>query len=289
MASALVPLVLLVALLVPTGTTGASAASPTPAAAPARQAAPFDHTYAAYAAVLRAHVRPTGVAYAPLQAQRAALDAVVQSFAGVGKADLQAWSRDEQMAFWINAYNVLTLRAIVDNYPIRAGWFTLAPRNSIRQIDGVWDRLRWDVAGQRLTLDDIEHRILRPTFREPLVHFAINCASVGCPPLASEPYRPATLAAQLSAAATRYLASAQGLAVRGDTLQVSSILKWYGDDFVERFAPRDTGPGTPTERAIRAVVAGYGPPAARALVARASPRVGFLDYDWSLNDARGTP
>jgi hypothetical protein len=87
-----------------------------------------------------------------------------------------------------------------------------------------------------VTLDDIEHRILRPTFREPLVHFAVNCASVSCPPLAPEPYRAIALEAQLHAAARRFLASPPGLTLRGTRLSVSSIFKWYGDDFVERAA-----------------------------------------------------
>ncbi len=129
----------------------------------------------------------------------------------------------------------------MDHYPIRAPWLTLQPRNSIRQIDGVWTKLTWRAAGRTLTLDDIEHRILRPEFKEPRVHFAINCASVGCPPLAAEPYRAATLDAQLDAAARRYLASAQGLRIQGDTVLVSKILEWYGEDFVARFAPDAAG------------------------------------------------
>jgi hypothetical protein len=106
--------------------------------------------------------------------------------------EVHAWSRAQQMAFWINAYNAFTLRAIVDHYPIEGSRFSLHPRNSIRQIDGVWTSLAWKAAGRTVTLDDIEHRILRPTFREPLVHFAVNCASVSCPPLApgAVPARP---------------------------------------------------------------------------------------------------
>src|SRR4029077_12604088 len=121
------------------------------------------------------------------------------------------------------------------HYPIQSGWLSVLPKlwfqvpaNSIRQIDGVWTTAAWRAAGRTLTLDDIEHKILRPEFKEPRVHFAINCASVGCPPLAADPYRAGTLDAQLDAAARRYLASAQGLRVQGDTLLVSKILEWYG-------------------------------------------------------------
>ena len=252
----------------------------------ALQVAAFDHTYLNYGEILRDHVRPPTVGYAALKQDRVALDAVVSALAQPGQAQERAWPRDQRLAFWINAYNVFTLRAIVDRYPIRGSWFTLAPRNSIRQIDGVWTTLRWQAAGRTLTLDDIEHKILRPEFKEPRVHFAINCASVGCPTLATEPYRAARLDSQLDAAARRYLGSAQGLRIEGDTLRVSKILDWYGEDFVARFAADRAGQPDRVERAIRAVVAQFGPPDAGALARAAGTRVRFLDYDWSLNDVR---
>ena len=131
-----------------------------------------------------------------------------------------------------------------------------------------------------------EHRILRPEFKEPRVHFAVNCASVGCPPLAAEPYRGATIDAQLDAAARRYLASEHGLRIDRGTLRVSRILQWYGEDFVARFAPDAPAGPARVEQAIRAVVETFGPPEAAALARTTSVRVRFLDYDWSLNDAR---
>ena len=237
-----------------------------------------------YAQVLRDHVRPPKVDYAALKRDRAALDAAVAAFAEPSAADERGWTRDERLAFWINAYNAFTLRAIVDHYPIRGSVFTLSPHHSIRQIDGVWTALTFQAAGRTVTLDDIEHKILRPEFKEPRVHFAINCASVGCPPLAAEPYRAATLDAQLDSAARRYFASPQGLRVDGRTLRVSKILEWYGEDFVAQFAPDRAGQPDRVERAVLAVVTRFGPPDAAALARAASTRVRFLDYDWSLND-----
>ena len=246
-------------------------------------AAGFDHEYAAYAQMLRRYVRPPRVDYAALVQGRAALDAAVTTFAGPAQADEQRWTREQRLAFWINAYNAFTLRAIVDHYPIQSSWLTRlphfgfqAPGNSIRQIDGVWTKAAWRAAGRTLSLDDIEHKILRPEFKEPRVHFAINCASVGCPPLAAVPYRAAEIDAQLDAAAKRYLASPQGLRVDGGTLRVSRILEWYGEDFVARFG----------KDPARAVVAQFGPAAAAALARKDSTAVRFLDYDWSLNDLR---
>ena len=189
--------------------------------------ASFDHAYVRYAKVIRDHVRMPSVDYSALKKGRAALDAAVDAFAQATDAEERAWTRDQRLAFWINAYNAFTLRAIVDHYPIRAPWLTLQPRNSIRQIDGVWTTMRWRAAGREVTLDDIEHQILRRELKEPRIHFAINCASVSCPPLPPEPYRAETLDAQLDEAARRYLASPEGLRVDGDTLRVSSILDWY--------------------------------------------------------------
>jgi hypothetical protein len=251
-----------------------------------RLAASFDHAYSRYADVLRDFVRPPRVDYAALVKERAALDAAVDVFAHPGADEERAWTREERLAFWVNAYNAFTLRAIVDRYPIHAPWLTLQPRNSIRQIDGVWTKLTWRAAGRTLTLDDIEHKILRPEFKEPRVHFAINCASVGCPPLAADPYRAATLDAQLDAAARRYLASAQGLRIQGDTLLVSKILAWYGEDFVARFAPDAAGRPDRVERAVRGVVERFGPSAAAELARKPATRIRFLDYDWSLNDLK---
>jgi hypothetical protein len=192
------------------------------------------------------------------------------------------------MAFWINAYNFFTLHAIVDHYPIRGSWFSRYPRNSIRQIDGVWTRLTWRVAGRTVSLDDIEHRILRPEFRDPRIHFAVNCASNGCPPLRGEPYRAGTLDAQLDDNARQFLASSHGLRVDGRTLAITSILKWYGDDFVEQFARLTPGARDPRQAAI-GVVATYGPPAAADLARSPRVRVRYLDYDWALNDTAASP
>lgn len=247
----------------------------------------FDHEYRGYASVLRSFLRGDRVDYAAMKADRASLDAVARSLGSVAEQDLRSWTRPQQLAFWINAYNVFTLRAIVDHYPIRGTWFSLSPRNSIRQIDGVWNELQWRVAGRDVTLDDIEHRILRPTYSEPLVHVAINCGSVSCPPLSVDPYRAATLEDQLETAAKRYLASPQGLSIQGDVLAVSSIFKWYGEDFVERYAARGPGSGTTTDRAVRGFVAMFGPPEARTRALSGRTRLRFLPYDWSLNDVAG--
>lgn len=246
--------------------------------------AALDQDYSPYGAALERSVRPPRVDYLGLKAQRGDLDAAVRIFGEVSAAEERRWSRNERIAFWTNAYNAFTLRAIIDHYPINGSFFSRSPRNSIRQIDGVWTKLTWQAAGRRVTLDDIEHRILRPEFKDPRVHFALNCASVGCPPLRAEPYRAADLDRQLDDAARIYMRSAEGLRLDGDTLRVSSIFKWYGEDFVERYGGAVDGGRYPTERAILGVIAQYGSAAAKARAREARATIAFLDYDWSLND-----
>ena len=244
----------------------------------------FDHEYRAYADVLKRHVRFPHADYAALKQDRTRLDRVVGEFDAPPARSESGWTREQRMAFWINAYNAFTLRAIIDHYPIRGSWFTLYPRNSIRQIDGVWTDLKWQAAGRTVTLDDIEHAVLRPAFKDARIHFAVNCASISCPPLAAEPYRPATLDAQLDAAARVFLASPEGVRVDGDTLRVSSIFKWYGDDFTGQYAPVVPGSRDAGERGILGVIAKYGPSAAAELARSGRPAIRYLSYDWSLND-----
>ncbi len=244
----------------------------------------FDHDYRQYGELLAAHVRLGRVDYSALVANRAALDAVVRQFGAVTADDERAWTRAEQIAYWVNAYNVFTLATIVQHYPIQGVWLSLSPRNSIRQIDGAWTRKDWPAAGARRSLDDIEHGIIRPRFSEPLVHAALNCASVSCPLLARDPYRAATLDGQLEEAMRQYLASRHGLVATASQLRVSSIFDWYGDDFVARYAPRDTPARQARAAAVREVVRRFGPPAAVPVATAPGVSLRFLTYDWALND-----
>lgn len=253
---------------------------------PALHAIDFDHAYRSFAAVLRTHVVGARVDYAALQRNRAALDAVVEQFGRVALSDFESWTTDERIAYLVNAYNAFTLQAIVDHYPIDGGWLSFlrwAPRNSIKQIDGVWNERRWNVAGQALTLDDIEHGTLRAEYDEPRIHFALNCASVSCPRLREEPYTANALNRQLMLATRDFLASEHGARVRADSIWVSSLFSWFGDDFVDKYAHLVDG-GSAQERAALGVIATYGPKDASQLAQSGRARVEYLDYDWGLND-----
>jgi hypothetical protein len=244
-----------------------------------------DVTYTGYAEVLTAYVDAAGrVDYQALQTGRAPLDAFVDSLGLVAEARYQAWSDQDKIAFWLNAYNALTLTAIIDNYPIKSSrWKSMRfPKNSIRQIGGVWDKLSFTVLGKPITLEGIEHGILRKHFDEPRIHMAMVCAAKGCPKLRPEPYRGDQLEAQLASQSLEFMIDP--LKLRFDhkkkVLYLSPIFKWFGDDFVPRY-------GESKERAIVAFVLKNGgePDEGLAeLVLKKRYALKHLDYDWSLNE-----
>ncbi len=174
-------------------------------------------------------------------------------------------TREERLAFWINAYNILAIDTVVRNQPV----------DSIRDIGSlwspVWDREAGTIAGKPYSLGEIEHEILRP-MQEPRIHLAIVCASTSCPSLRREPFTAARLDAQLDDATRAFLASpTKGLRIEADAIRLSKIFDWFEEDFE-------------AVGGVRAFVRRYAPPAARAgLDGR---RIRYLDYDWRLNVIR---
>lgn len=245
----------------------------------------FDHSYVEYGRLLRRHVIGIRVDYTALRLKQTSLNTLVSEFGQVARDEFEAWSDTEQIAYLVNAYNAFTLKAVIDHYPIKRRWFDFFnPPNSIKQIPGVWSRLRWRAAGNEITLDDIEHGRLRQHYNEPRIHFAVNCASVSCPPLRPEPYVAERLERQLIIATREFLASNLGVEVKEDTLRVSSMLKWFGDDFIEQYSRLVKTNGSAKERALIGVIAKYGPPNAARVAQSGNARIQFLKYDWSLND-----
>lgn len=251
-----------------------------------------EFTYAMYDEVLRNHVDDRGfVNYRALKQNRAPLDAFVAQMGAVSRPELDGWPESERLAFWINAYNAITLAYIIDHYPIEKGGLisgALYPANSIRQISGVWDKLSTRVAGEMVTLDAIEHSILRKQFSEPRIHFAIVCASVGCPPLRNEAFVADRLEEQLSDQTRQFLAHPDRFRIDRDAKKVylSPIFDWFGKDFVPGFSPA-AGAFAPHDEKLRAVlnfVAGEVSEADAAYLRNERYRIEFSDYDWSLNE-----
>jgi len=191
-----------------------------------------------------------------------ALDDYVAKLEGVKVSTLQ---RDEQFAYWVNLYNATTVKVILDNYPV----------DSIREIGalglGPWKEKRLTVEGKEVSLDDIEHAILRPGWQDARIHYAVNCASIGCPNLATTAFTSANLEELLEAGAKAYINSPRGFREEDGELVASSIFDWYVVDWGDEEAnvlehAREYAEGSTEELLDKYDV------------------VGKYDYDWNLNE-----
>lgn len=272
------------------GPSGSTTSTNTPVVAAPE--GPF--TYDAYDALLNAYVSDEGVNYVGLKADRADLDGFVAAMGAIEQTTYDGWSEDEQLALWINAYNAITLKYIIDNYPIEKGGIisgAMYPANSIRQISGVWDTLKSAVVGKERTLEAIEHEILRTQFDEPRIHVAIVCASVSCPPLRNEAFAADRLDEQLADQSRQFLASDNNFRIeRADggkkgRVLLSAIFDWFGGDFVNGYAEDGPVSGHSTkERAVLNFVSAYIGEADARYLATESYGIGYQKYDWSLNE-----
>jgi hypothetical protein len=237
----------------------------------AAQAQGFDHAHRTWDALLKKHVvlidggKASQMNYQAMAKDRGALTDYAQSLSRVSEAEFSGWTKAEQMAFLINAYNAYTVEKILTRYPdLKSIWdFGKLFGNPFR------DEF-FSLLGRSMSLDGIEHDILRKRYAEPRIHYAVNCASIGCPMLREEAYVAARLDAQLEEQARRFLSDRTRNRWQGGRLEVSKIFDWYKEDFEPREA----------YFARYAAVLGMPP--------GASPRFVFLDYDWSLNDSRSS-
>jgi hypothetical protein len=202
-----------------------------------------------------------------LPADHEALSLHVAALAGL---PVTAYRRAEQQAYWINLYNALTLRVVLDHYPVA----------SIRDIKpggplsfGPWSKKLLHIEGEEVSLDDIEHRILRPFWHDSRLHYALNCASLGCPNLRPRAFAAAAMEATLDEDARVYVNHRRGARVAGGALFVSSIYRWYAPDFGG------------SDAAIIAHLRRYAAPPLAAALAPITSIAGD-QYDWSLNDAK---
>lgn len=223
--------------------------------------------HAAFDALLKAHVKTTGVDYSSLTKEQAKLRGYVASLASVGVDKL---GRDEKMALFINAYNAGTLLLVCE--------FGGEKLESIKDIPSAkrWKHKRWNIGGKTYSLDNIEHDVLRPEFRDARVHAAVNCASVGCPPLRAEAFVGEKLNEQLDDQTRKWINNTAHFRVQDKRLYASKITSWFAKDF-----KRDAG-------SVAAFVRKYAePPLAGRLSALGDrPWIRYIKYDWSLNKSR---
>ena len=242
---------------------------------------PFDHQHALFTAVLENHVRwnaegtATTVDYAALKAGPQTLDRYLQSLSAVSRKEFDTWTSDQQLAFLINAYNAFTLKLIIDNYPVE----------SIKNIGRFWQK-PWGIRFFRLLdeemhLDQVEHEIIREPgkYDEPRIHFAVNCAAIGCPALRDRAFTADQLDRQLDDSTRRFLRdrTRNYFDAESGVLQISSIFRWYREDFE-------------TAGTLSEWLAEYANELADNEQHRQQLKTGvpvkFLDYDWKLNERR---
>jgi len=232
--------------------------------------------------LLSQHITPinkgssTAVDYAAFKQERATLKVYLDQLSHVSREEFDAWSTNKQLAFLINAYNAWTVEFILTKYP---------DLDSIKDLgsffNSPWDKSFIPLLGKTVSLNDIEHGLIRGSdrYNDPRIHFAVNCASIGCPALREEAYTGDKLEQQLTEQSERFLADTSRNYIKGNNFYMSSIFKWYGDDFKKGFR------GT---KSIQSFVALYADalnatPAQKTALKQQSLKIKFLDYNWKLN------
>lgn len=244
---------------------------------------PFDQ-------VLDLYVRDGLVYYKALQSERMRLDRYASSL-NVPAATHAAWSREQQMAFWVNAYNAFVLQTVINHYPIR-GKSAQYPANSIRQIPGAFDRTKHAAAGRSVTLDEIEKDVL-PAFKEPRLYLALGRGALGSGRLRSEAFSADRLDQQLDGVAADFMMRKEMIQIdrAAGTIAVTPIVSWRESDFVAAYDDKAEGTPyaqrSPIERAIIAFIQPRLLPLEKEFLQKNDFRVVFQSVDWRLNDLTG--
>jgi len=257
----------------------------------AAQGAGAETLHRAFDQILDLNVRDGLVYYRALRASRAALDRYAASL-NVPAATYQSWPREQQMAFWLNAYNAFVLQTVVDHYPLN-GSSKAYPPNSVRQIPGAFEQLKHRAAGQSLTLDEIEKKIL-PQFKEPRLYLALGRGALGSGRLRSEAYAGDQLKQQLDDVQTEFVSELTMMRIDRSANQMSltAIISWHDSEFIAAYDPGATGPmaqRSPIERAMVAFVTPRLLPLEREFLQKNEFKVTYHPFDWRLNDLTGGP
>jgi hypothetical protein len=194
------------------------------------------------------------------------LDSYLEDLQSVGVSGLNG---SEQKAYWINLYNAATVKVILDHYPVTS--ITKINLSSSLFSRGPWDAKFLKIEGEEVSLNDIEHRILRPIWKDPRVHYAVNCASMGCPNLQDRAYTAANLEALLEKGAREYVGHPRGVSLKGNKLTLSSIYDWFQEDFES------------SKEGVLRHVRRYARQELADQLESFKGRISY-DYDWSLNE-----
>lgn len=209
--------------------------------------------YKAWETFLKKYVSATGdVDYKSIKANKKELDAITKIFSATSV--LPSWSKNDQLAFWINAYNAFTIDLIVNNYPLK----------SIQGLDGgkPWDVKRITIGGKKYSLNNIENDIIRPQFKDARIHFAVNCAAKSCPPILNGAFFGKTIDTQLDEATKKFINNKKYQTITSSNITLSKIFDWYGADFGD----------------IVTFINKYS-----NVKVNKSATIAYKDYDWALN------
>jgi len=241
-------------------------------------------------AVLSTYVSDKGkVNYKKLGLNREELRRLLSAFAGLDHKEYTSWSKEDKIAFWVNAYNLFTLKIIIDHYPIKANPFKtiIYPANSIMQIPDVWNKYTLPVMGVRYTLREIERNILLREFDDVRICFALTYASTSSPVLRNEPYTGVSLDKQLNEQVKIFLASPYGFKIDRIKRRVylSVIFKWYAENFINKYGTDKKFEGkNGIVRAALNFISSFVSREDADFLARKNYSVEFMNYDWTLNE-----
>lgn len=254
---------------------------------------PFDTDHTQFDKLLKKYVNNAKVDYKGFIKSRDEFESYLKSLGDVPEVEYNGWSEKQKLSFWINAYNAFTIKAIIDHYPIKRSWTLIgifyAPKNSILQIPGVWKKLKFKAVGKTITLDHIEHQILRKEFNEPRIHVAINCASIGCPDLRIEAYTAFNLEKQLNDASISFVNNSEKglrLSEEGKRIRLSKIFKWFGRDFLEVYGNEENFSNRSlNNKGVLGFVLNYLQSEKHKEILKNNDfKISYLKYDWSLNE-----
>lgn len=223
----------------------------------------FDQSHSSFTGILKEHVNGEKIDYAGLKKSPDKLGAYLDTLAEVSQSEFSGWSEKEEMSYLINLYNAATLKLITDNYPLK----------SIKDIGSTWKKKVVKLFGSDRSLDYIEHDLLRKNYNDPCIHFGVNCASIGCPPLRAEAFQASKLDAQLDEQAKKFLndSSKNRVDASKGILYLSSIFDWFKGDFVKKSG------------SVEKFVAPYFSDSDRKAIESGKLKIKHTDYDWSLN------
>lgn len=250
----------------------------------APEALAFDQKHTLFSSQLQKFVKANGdIDYAKWKKDRAGLDKYLQELAELPESEYKTFTRKEKRSLWLNAYNALAIKLVLDHYPIH-GSLTGYPANSIRQIPNTWDAVNYKIAGREASLYTIEHQYLRKA-KDCRNHFAITPASHGGATLPRKAFNSRTVDDELSKLTQQFMAKPENLScdIEKGTITVSQIFKWFPLDFIEGSGPMPM-PLPADDDVVKSYVMHFLPPNSRKQLEGKEIHIIYAPYDWSLND-----